>query len=128
MQHASVFGRGTALKTLSQCEGYEVAGVGNVSYLQSSATYDEENGTLTVFALNRNLEESIDVTLDAQSFGLAAEDFIQYTCDDLDKGNTCEDPNAVLPGKAKALPVEENGKWKVCLPKASWNVLRFRVK
>lgn len=126
MQEASLFGRGTALQTVVEAQTYNTETTKNVSYLQSAATYDEDN--LTVFALNRNLEEDLTLTLDAQSFDLEATQHILYTCEDMDKGNTCEEPNAVLPIKDAELPKYKDGVWKIKLPKASWNVLRFKVK
>jgi len=98
----------------------------NVPYIESAAAYDEENGLLTVFAINRNWEEDMPVSLKVPGFkGLEFVGHTQLYTDDLYAYNTYEKTN-VAPtmgdGKLDGDEVSFTAK------KLSWNMIQFKVK
>jgi alpha-L-arabinofuranosidase len=125
--HTSVFGRGKALVPLVQSDKYDTKEITNVPYLESIAIHNEEKEEVTIFAVNRHLEESLPFEIDLRSFGSATViEHIVLESDDLKAVNTELAPSRVVPhnnGSAKAdgLTIQAS------LPKASWNVIRVKV-
>lgn len=62
--HTSLFGRGTALVPLIQSPKYDTKQITDVPYLEAIAVHNEEQGEVTVFAVNRHLEESLPLEVD----------------------------------------------------------------
>lgn len=114
--HASIYGRGTALTTAVDSPAYDTKSLKDVPYLTCSAV---DNGdAVTVFALNRSLDEAIDLDLDGfGSMKLIAH--TQLNCDDFKATNSLDDPENVVP---EELAVSD----KITLAAHSWNVLRFK--
>lgn len=126
--HASVFGRGTALVPLIQSPKYDTKEITDVPYLESIAVYNEEQGEVTVFAVNRHLEESLPLEVDLRSFdSFTLIEHIVLESDDLKAANTAAAPNTVTPhhrGNAEVSGSVVNAS----LAKASWNVIRLKLK
>ncbi|AIQ52192.1 arabinosylfuranosidase ArfA [Paenibacillus sp. FSL R7-0331] len=126
--HASQFGRGTVLHPLITSPKYDSKDFTDVPYLEAVSVYNEELGEVTVFAVNRHLTEGMEFSVDLRSFGEAS--VIQHTVlenEDLYAANTRQNPGNVLPhdrGNAAA----DGGRVSALLPKASWNVIRLKVK
>ena len=121
LMQASLYGRGTSLKPIIKTEKQDTKHYTDVPDVDAAAV-ENEDGTLTVFAVNRNLDEDIALSLDLRSFGerkLLSHSVLHH--DDLKAVNTEENPDNVKPVETK--PELKEG--KVLLPKASWNVLRF---
>ena len=81
---------------------------------------------VTVFAVNRNMEDDVEVAVDLRPFGCA--ECVRYICysnDDIKATNSAE--RQIVPVDCNP-PKAENGIATVRMPKVSWNVLRFRVK
>ncbi|PWV88447.1 alpha-N-arabinofuranosidase [Paenibacillus cellulosilyticus] len=125
--HASVFGRGKALVPLVQSDKYDTKEITDVPYLESIAIHNEEKEEVTIFAVNRHLEESLPFEIDLRSFGSATViEHIVLESDDLKAVNTELQPNRVVPhnsGNATA----DGLSIQASLPKASWNVIRVKV-
>lgn len=66
--HASVYGRGIALQPVITSDKYDSKDFTDVPYLDSVSVYNPETEELTVFAINRSLEESLDLVCDIRSF------------------------------------------------------------
>jgi alpha-N-arabinofuranosidase len=128
--HASVYGRGTALQTQVVCEKYGTKEIDGVPYLDSVAVHNEAKGELTVFAVNRNLNEALD--LEAALYGFAGYRFVEHiTMSNADlkavnsaRGETVK-PVTAAPGKFEA--AGDVQRLEARLPAASWNVLRLKV-
>ena len=116
--HASMYGRGTAVSVDVECETYDSRKYSNVPLLDSVAVRCDEKRELTVFILNRSLEDDIEVTLDFSS-AVTPVEHIQMSGFGLKETNTAESGNVVP--SSKELPAGS-----VMLSKASWNVLRYR--
>lgn len=65
--HAGIYGRGTVLNTLVKAPFYESKNYGEVSSLDSACVLNEEARELTIFAVNKNLEEDLEVSCDLYS-------------------------------------------------------------
>ena len=122
--HASNYGRGIALRPVLSCERHDTKDFTDVNNVESVAVYDEENEALTVFAVNRDLNESVDFACDLRDFpGYRPVEHISLTSDDLQARNSAA-VQAVAPRREQAGRMD-GGTYRGILPKASWNVLRF---
>ena len=123
--HASVYGRGTVLNTQVLTPIYESKTYGEAPYLDSVCIWDEENDALTIFAVNKSLDEDMEVSCDLRQFeGCRLAEHIVLTSDDMKAVNTEADPNHVTPTHSDATKLE-NGKMHTVLGKHSWNVIRL---
>ena len=123
--HASVYGRGTVLNTQVLTPVYESKTYGEAPYLDSVCIWDEENDALTIFAVNKSLDEDMEVSCDLRQFeGCRLAEHIVLTNDDMKAVNTEADPNHVAPTHSDATKLE-NGKMHTVLGKHSWNVIRL---
>ena len=114
--HASVNGRGTALATQCACDTYAAGKRDAVPYVETVAVENEDGG-LTLFAVNRSLTDTCELDL-AGFAGCRLVSHTTLTGDDLKQVNTEEQPFAVAP---QELPVSGTP----VLPARSWNMLRF---
>jgi alpha-N-arabinofuranosidase len=124
--HASRFGRGVALDVSPQSPTYHDESFDAVPYLEAVATWDEERERITLFAVNRNLEEALPLTGDLRAFPrYSVIEHTTLTHSDLKATNTAGNPNNVAPkvnGDAKV----SDGQLAATLPAASWNVIRLK--
>jgi alpha-L-arabinofuranosidase len=118
--HASLYGRGTALSCIISCDNYKTKAYGEVPYIEATAAL---NGSeLTVFAVNRSLDEDVTLELELDGFGkLELLGHVQLNNADLKAVNTAANPENVKPsaGKTNGLTAQ--------LEKHSWNVIRYKV-
>lgn len=124
--HASVFGRGTVLHTLVQSPVYDCKDFTDVPLLDAVTVYNEENEEITVFAVNKDLQDSLLLECDLGSFeNFIVKEHIVLQHEDLKAENTMENPNNVTPASTGNSAVED-GVLKSVLGKASWNVIRLQ--
>lgn len=124
--HASRFGRGTALKALVSCPTYSCADYDRVPYLDISATLAED-GSVSVFCVNRDQEEDFELEIDFRCFGeLTLEQHLLLHHENVKAVNTETDPMQVTPCEGPGGAVE-NEKARIKIPALSWNVLRFKA-
>ncbi len=124
--HTSLYGRGTALLPRVETEKYDSRSYTDVPYLEAVAVADEEAQTLTVFAVNRSLTETMELECVLQGFpGYILTEHLTLAHADLKAVNTVAAPYRVKP-TAAALGGLEGGHLQVLLKAASWNVLRLR--
>lgn len=121
MMQASMYGRGKSLLPIISTDKHDTKHFNDVPIMDAAATMDEE-GNVTIFAVNRDLEEDVKLTLDLRSFGgltPAMHSVLHH--DDMKAINSEENPDEVKPVEVPV--VIEDG--AIVLPKASWNVIRF---
>ncbi len=122
--HASKYGRGKALNTLTDSPVYSCSDYDNVPYIDAVATMDKD-GNVTLFAVNRDMKEDFELEIDLRAFGdLKIEEHILMHNDDVKAVNNEENPENVVPGKGPGGSISD-GKATVKLPSLSWNVIRF---
>jgi alpha-N-arabinofuranosidase len=124
-QQVSTFGRGEVLKPLMTCPSYPSKAYGDVPILQQAVVRNPETGDISVFILNCDQAEELEVAFDFRSFGAVTP--IEHTVlngPDLLAANRFSEPEQVKP---KNVPISGNGTGHltVLLPKLSWNMLRF---
>ena len=116
--HASCLGRGTVLQTQIQSPCYE-SRYGDVPYLDAVTIENEEEETLTIFAVNKNLSEDIELTADFRQYeGYHVDRHIVMTHSDLKAVNTKKNPNEVIPADTGISSLENGILSLIFLPKA----------
>lgn len=126
--HASNYGRGTALIPVVSCDKYDTKRIKDVPYVETIGILNEEKKELTVFAVNRSLEDDIDFEIDLRDFtGAALIEHIVLEHDDMKAVNSVKEPDKVVPHTNGVTKVEET-KAVATLNKHSWNVIRFSLK
>lgn len=124
--HASAYGWGTVLMTQSLAPVYDSRSYGTVSVLDSVCVWNREEEELTVFAVNKDLEEDLEVTCDLRQFeGYRVAEHLVLTHDDMKAVNTESAPDTVVPVRSCASRLEE-GKLYTVFGKHSWNVVRLK--
>ncbi|WP_100444404.1 arabinosylfuranosidase ArfA [Glycomyces xiaoerkulensis] len=121
---ASRYGRGKVLRVNADSPSFATEKYGEVDSLHSVAVAGED-GSITVFAVNRSLETPMTVEIDAGPPPGTGE----VTCSTLhdadpDARNTLEHPDRVTPEENTKVAVED-GKISVELPAMSWNTIRI---
>ena len=123
--HASRFGRGIAMNLNIQCSSYQNKDFGRVPYLESVATCNPENDSISIFAINRHLTEPLQ--LNQEGMNLSKYSVLEHLVlnhADLNACNTLENPDNVIPhpgGDARL----QDGSLQATLPSHSWNVIRL---
>ncbi|MNR25088.1 Intracellular exo-alpha-(1-_5)-L-arabinofuranosidase [compost metagenome] len=126
--HASVFGRGTVLVPLIKSPKYDAKDYTDVPYLEAVAVHNEETSELTIFAVNRHLEEALPLEMDLRSFsGFQIIEHIVLEHEDLKASNTFENPDRVKPHSVGNATISSNRQIGAVLGKASWNVIRLQL-
>ena len=119
--HASTLGRGKSLLPQLTAEKADTKHYTDVPLVDAAATLAED-GSVTIFAVNRDLSEDALLTLDLRAFGdFAACTHTVLHHDDVKAVNTETAPDTVRPVE-RALVMEDGA---VRLPAASWNVIRL---
>ena len=92
-------------------------------YVDAAAVLADD-GSVTVFAVNRDLKENAELTLDLRAFSpfrTVRHSVLRH--DDLKAVNTEQAPDTVKPAEVPA----DLKDGSVILPPASWNVIRLAV-
>ena len=125
--YASTFGRGTALDATCECETYAAGdpeseeykknNFGSIPYVDSSVTMSEDEETISVFLVNRSLDEEVEIDLEGFD-GYKISSHVELTHDDLKAVNTIYNPEEVV---AKEKSIGD----KVVLSSKSWSMIKF---
>ncbi len=121
LMQASTLGRGASLLPQLTTERIDTKHYTDVPLVDAAAVL-RDDGDLVIFAVNRDLEGSTELTLDLRAFGgftKAGHSVIHH--DDLKAVNTESAPDTVRPYD---VPLAADA-GSVILPAASWNVIRF---
>ena len=113
--HCSEHGRGIALNTKCDCDTYQTSSKTDVPYIESIAVYDDNNDTITLFAVNRSLDGTYNLELSGFD-GYCLQSHTVLTGNDLNQCNTAANPNAVVPCDAGT---------DMMLSPHSWNMFIF---
>ena len=121
LMDASLYGRGKSLLPQITCEKASTKHFDDVPMVDAAAVLNDD-GSVTIFAVNRNLEEAAALDCDLRSFGdlrVVSHSVLHH--DDMKAINTEDHPNEVKPVN---VPVDGNNA-EIILPAASWNVIRL---
>lgn len=125
--HASVLGRGTVLNTVISSPKYDSKDFTDVPVLDAVAVENEEKEELVIFAVNKDMEDSLLLECSLRQYGqYKAEQHIVLEEDTLKAVNSINQPNTVMP-RIKSGSVElKDGILFAKLSKLSWNVIRLQ--
>ena len=124
MMHASRYGRGTALRAIMSSPTYDCKDYEKVPVTDGTAVMGDD-GSVTIFAVNRDMEESVSLECDLRAFGsMKILEHIVLHHDDVKAVNTEENPGEVAPRKVRGGRTD-GGRMTVKLPALSWNVIRL---
>jgi alpha-L-arabinofuranosidase len=123
--HVSNFGRGSVLNPIITTPVYDSKNYTDVPVLEATAVFNEGNEELTIFALNKDMTDTLSFECDVRSFeGYRVVEHIVLHNDDVDAVNTEANPFNVIPnnnGDAKVV----DGRVITNLSNLSWNVIRL---
>lgn len=137
LEHLIKYGKGTSLQADVDCDTYKIPGYmiddnsqyrtkEAVPYIDTAVAYDEENGELNLFVINRNWEEDNDIELDVKAFeGYHFVEHIEMFSEDMNARNTYEQPDTIVP-TVNTNASFKDGKLTANVKKLSWNVFRFQ--
>lgn len=124
--HASKYGRGTALQAIVNTPLYDCKSYQGVPLLDTAAVQGDD-GSVTIFAVNRDMEDALLLEADLRAFGsLRVKEHILLHHDDVKAVNTELAPDTVKPvcGDRGTM---EGGRLAIELPALSWNVIRLEA-
>ncbi|MBO4836329.1 MAG: alpha-N-arabinofuranosidase [Clostridia bacterium] len=121
LMQASAMGRGKSLLPVISCDRTDTSHYSDVPVVDAAAVL-RDDGSLVIFAVNRDPESPAELNCDLRSFGAfagASHSVLHH--DDMKAVNTEAAPDTVKPF---SVPISA-GDSTVILPAASWNVIRF---
>ena len=102
-----------------------ICAVGSDIMTQDYLRYRLDDGSITIFAVNRSLDTPADLSCDLRAFGpLQSAVHTVLHHDDMKAVNTEEAPYTVAPSDIPC-SAPEDGRLNTVLPAASWNVIRL---
>ena len=132
----SRLGRGRVLRAMVRSDAYSASyydprGAQDLffpveaPYLKASVVADDKG--VTLFMLNRDLEQELSVSIDARGFsGLSVREATELRHKDLKAVNDSKNPLRVKPARLKEVAVAAGG-LEATLKPASWNVVRLEA-
>ncbi len=122
------YARGAALDVLVEPgPSYEVPGYGQVPYLDVAATLNPDDGTVSLFVLNRDLSKShqLELNWEAKAGSRLLTSYV-LTGSDLKAVNGFDAPQRVAPQAAEK-PVTNGGMTKMEVPPRSYSVYQWGI-
>lgn len=124
-EHASKYGRGTALRAQIITDTHSTGKHGEVTDVEAAVVLSKDEDLLTVFAVNRNVNEDIELEVELNGFeGFTAASWQALESDDMLLTNDA--------GNERVKPVDKteivfgNRVLKAALKSSSWNVIVLR--
>lgn len=127
-RYTSQYGRGTVLHTVIKSPVYESKTYGTAPYLEGVLVWNEAEEELVLFAVNKCLEEDMEITCDLRQFEkFQIEEHVVLSHQDMKAVNTEKNPGEVSPTAGNTVKLEA-GKLSGILGKHSWNMVRMKRK
>lgn len=124
--YTSNFGHGTVLQPVIDAPTYDCEELGDVPFIESVAIHNEEKNEMIIFAVNRSLDEDMELTVDLQGFEpKEVIEFKEMSGFDVKQTNTKED-GSVKPKDGVGASVG-NGQLNAPLKALSWNMIRINL-
>ena len=119
------YGHGIVLQTQVQAPTYKTKRFGMVDTVDSVVIYNDQKDELVMFAVNKDLQEDMEVSMDLRQFAeYKVVEHVVLEHEDMFAINTEADPYNVAPKNCQNSRVE-NGTLQSVLPKKSWNMIRL---
>jgi alpha-N-arabinofuranosidase len=123
--HASKYGRGMVLNPMIDSPKHPTIKHGEVTDIESVSIWNEEAQALTIFAVNRNLEEDVELTTDIRGIeGVQLVEHIVLEHDNLKAVNSSG--KEVVKPKIVSRSILDGGLLTSRLNKGTWNVIRLK--
>ena len=123
--HASRYGRGEAIDLRMNSATYRDKELGAIPYVDAIASREPESDNVTIFAINRSMDTSMDFRGDMRDFpGYAVREHLTLSHPDPEAVNSAEHPDNVIP-RADGNARIDDGKLTATLAPLSWNVIRL---
>ena len=121
---AARFAHGEVLRSTIDSATYETEAAGKIPYLCACVVHNEENGNIAVFALNRHLDEDMELRIELCHLGgqRRIEHALELFHTDMKAANSRDKPDTVVPAENTAVRIE-GGVLIARLKPGSWNVL-----
>ncbi|PWH07279.1 alpha-L-arabinofuranosidase [Brachybacterium endophyticum] len=117
--------RGDVLEVRLDAPSFANERFGESTSADAVATWDEQNGDLTVFVVNRDPDRDLDLAVDLGDFGqLALTEALTLHHADPYTANTAEEPDAVAPQVNESVALQD-GRLSGTLPAISWSIVRL---
>ena len=124
-EHLSNFGRGVALNPIISSPKYDCKAYTDVPYLDAIATFDEETESMTVFCVNKSMDEGMTLDVNLLDFeGFVPVEFISMDGYNKNDENSFENP-FVKPHN-NPLPAIDDNTLTAEIKPFSWNVIRLK--
>ena len=121
--HCAEYGQGRSIQLIFNCGSYETKKHGDVPYLDGTLVENEEREELTLFVVNRDLDDAHALDIDLRQYeGYEVAKHIVVNHDDLRAVNTEADPFNVVP-RENGVSALCDGKLEAVLEPHSWNVI-----
>ncbi len=118
--YTSQHGRGTTIRSFCSCDSYDTEKIKNVPYVDSAAVISDDGNEITIFAVNRSLNEACDLNIATLGYdNCSLTQHIAMEGDDLKAVNTADSPDNVI-------PIEKAISENISLSPHSWNMLIFK--
>ena len=125
--YASKYGRGYVLEGITDISKYDTKWYSDVPDVDTAAVLSEDGESLTIFAVNRDINEKINLEVSLLDFeGFVPAEYIALEDCDAEDINT-KDLEKVRPVR-KELPVLDGKKLNCPLKPMSWNMIRLIKK
>lgn len=103
---ASRYGRGRSLNLVSDSPTYDTDNVNHVPYLDVAGVVNDDENTISLFLINRHLEETLAVDFNFTHFGtLSVLQHLVIDASDVSLTNTALNPDRVKPVSGETLSV-----------------------
>lgn len=122
--YTSNYGRGSVLQSVIDAPTYDAKEYGEVYCLDSVVIWNEEEDSLTIFAVNKDLKDDMKMTCDLHQFeAYHVDEHVVLTHPDF-KAVNGEDRENVTP-QNNGVSTLANGRLTAILGKHSWNMIRM---
>ncbi len=123
--HASQYARGSVLLSNAQSSTHDTKDYEQVPDIDALAVYNDEKEELSVFAINRDLNDTIPLTVKLLNFAdYSAAEHIEMSRYNINAVNTAA--SSTVTPKARKAPAIVNNAFTVKLSPLSWNVIRLK--
>jgi len=110
------------------CPKYDSTEFTDVPYLETAVVWNEEQDEITIFAVNRSLDDPLPLKCILRGFtGYQVIEHIVYESSNKKDRNTKSEPFKIVPHSSGNAQTRE-GIVSAVLPKLSWNVIRLTKK
>jgi len=121
----SQLARGVVLRTEVSGPGHFTERYGDVATVNGVVTWDEDEGSLVLFAVNRDPREPVQIVADVQRFGnLVPSGSVLLADVDHRARNTLDDPDRVVPRPLDDVRLD-HGRLTAVLPPVSWAAVQL---